>query len=140
MQENELMADEPNGHVADKPHDRLRRAREAAKFKNAVDAAREFGWDENTYKNHENGHRGFKRDQAIDYARVFGVSPEWLVFGVGQGLDQASGDGLDQASGSAGIDNRRLDRLEGRINRLEGRLERIEKRLNNLIDALKGLR
>jgi len=65
------------------PHDRLRQAREAAGFATAADAARRFGWPAVTYRHHENGTRGFKRDAAIRYARAFRVSPEWLLFGTG---------------------------------------------------------
>lgn len=70
----------------DTPANRLRRARETAKggmFKYAVDAARFFHWDDNTYKSHENGIRNFPPDKAVQYARAFNVTAGWLLFGEG---------------------------------------------------------
>lgn len=65
------------------PNDRLRIARENANFETAADAARRFGWQIVTYRHHENGTRGFKKDAALRYARAFRVSPEWILFGTG---------------------------------------------------------
>lgn len=60
------------------PHDRLRRARIAAKFERASDAAERFGWNENTYKSNENGNAPFSFKRAKEYADAFGVRAEWL--------------------------------------------------------------
>ncbi len=65
------------------PYQRLQTARQRAGFENATDAARAFGWNENTYRSHENGERGLKKDIAEKYARAFGVSPAWLLTGEG---------------------------------------------------------
>lgn len=65
------------------PCERLKAAREQAGYETAADAARAFGWQTVTYRHHENGTRGFKRDAAIQYARALRVSPEWILFGRG---------------------------------------------------------
>lgn len=67
-------------------HDRLKEAREQAGFATAADAARKFGWTETTYRAHENGQRNIPRSRAPTYARAFRVSPEWLLFGRGDGI------------------------------------------------------
>lgn len=64
-------------------HERLRKAREAAGYLTAAQAARRFGWKEAAYRHHENGTAGFKPAQAVAYGRAFGVTPEWLLFGQG---------------------------------------------------------
>ena len=65
------------------PYERLAWARERAGFESPRDAARAFQWNENTYKSHENGMRGFRYDAAVKYGRVFRVSPAWLMTGEG---------------------------------------------------------
>lgn len=65
----------------EEPHDRLRRAREAAGIPTPTEAAKRFGWPISTYLSHENGHRGFKPPSAEKYARRLGVGPEYLLFG-----------------------------------------------------------
>lgn len=67
-------------------HDRLKKAREEAGFENASDAARKFGWVETTYRAHENGQRNIPGTRAPIYARAFRVSPEWLLYGRGDGI------------------------------------------------------
>ena len=62
------------------PHERLQQARLAAGFAEAVDAARRYGWNEVTYRAHENGTRGMGR-QVQKYAKAFKVTPEWLLYG-----------------------------------------------------------
>lgn len=64
---------------------RLRRAREAAGFKNASDAVARFRWRVSTYMAHENGQNGIRTEPALSYARAFGVEPGWLMTGVGHG-------------------------------------------------------
>lgn len=73
----------------DTPNARLRKAREAAGFDTAVDAADALGVPRSTYIGHENGHRGFPAKKAPLYARRFKVSEEWLLYGKG---DQAASD------------------------------------------------
>ena len=71
---------------------RLRQARELAGFTSAADAARRLGMDYPTYAGHENGARGFNKDQAARYARAFRINILWLLYGLGTprgvGLDQ----------------------------------------------------
>src|SRR5262245_32588023 len=65
---------------------RLKLAREQAlrgRFKSATAAARYFGWNENTYRSTENGTRPPGRGAAVEYARAFGVSVDWLLTGRG---------------------------------------------------------
>lgn len=69
------------------PNERLRAAR-AKKFDTAIEAAEAMGIPASTYIGHENGHRGFPAKRAPQYARKFGVSEEWLLYGKG---DAASG-------------------------------------------------
>lgn len=57
--------------MADTPADRLRRARIDAGYPDAASAARAFGWNEHTYKSHENGTRGLKLFVARKYAQAF---------------------------------------------------------------------
>jgi phage repressor protein C with HTH and peptisase S24 domain len=62
---------------------RLREARIAAGFTQAVDASRAFGWSATTYWSHENGTRGISRDRILVYASAFHARPDWLAFGHG---------------------------------------------------------
>lgn len=66
------------------PNQRLREAR-AKKFETASEAAEALGVKRSTYIGHENGHRGFPAKSAPQYARKFGVSEEWLLYGKGEG-------------------------------------------------------
>lgn len=63
--------------------DRLRQVRERAGFESAREAARAFGWNENTYKSHESGIRGIPHERIKRYAAAFRVSPAWLWNGDG---------------------------------------------------------
>ena len=63
--------------------DRLKRARLAAGYDTATDAAKAFGWNANTYKSAENGQRSLTRPAAIRYAKAFHVSIDWLLTGRG---------------------------------------------------------
>lgn len=67
----------------DDPDERLKWARERAGLDNATAAAHKFGWNENTYRSHENGTRGFKKKTADKYARAFKVPVAWLLVGEG---------------------------------------------------------
>jgi hypothetical protein len=62
---------------------RLREARMAAGYAQAIDAVRAFGWSATTYWSHENGARGISRDRILVYANSFRVRPDWLAFGHG---------------------------------------------------------
>jgi SOS-response transcriptional repressor LexA len=65
----------------EEPFERLQRARLKAGYESATDAARAFGWNEITYRAHENGGRGLKPKVAEQYAKAFKVSPGWLLTG-----------------------------------------------------------
>ncbi|KZK82997.1 Helix-turn-helix domain protein [Pseudovibrio sp. Ad13] len=61
--------------------DRLKAAREKAGFASAADAADALGIKTPTYTHHENGTRKPKAEAIERYARFFGVSLTWLMFG-----------------------------------------------------------
>lgn len=63
------------------PFERLQIVRAQAGYANATDAARAFGWNENTYRSHENGERGLKPAVANRYAKAFRVSSAYLLTG-----------------------------------------------------------
>jgi SOS-response transcriptional repressor LexA len=65
----------------DEAHDRLRKLREAKGYEGPADAARAFGWNEHTYKSHENGVRGIRLPAAQKYAKAFGSTPAYLMTG-----------------------------------------------------------
>jgi transcriptional regulator with XRE-family HTH domain len=60
---------------------RLKAAREAAGFSSARSAAQRHGWKESTYAAHENGQNKLKPDVAIEYAKAFNTTADWLMFG-----------------------------------------------------------
>jgi repressor LexA len=62
---------------------RLQQARENRGFKTAKDASAYFGWNYDTYAQHENGTRGIAR-AAGKYAKAFRVSEGWLLTGEGE--------------------------------------------------------
>lgn len=67
-------------------HGRLRWARIDAGFDSMRGAAQAHGWNENTYKSHEQGIRqaeGLKLKHAERYARAFKVNLLWLTAGQG---------------------------------------------------------
>ncbi len=64
--------------------ERLRQARIAAGYATAREAADAMGITRTTYYGHENGSAGFKSTSAIQYARKFRVSLEWLETGKGE--------------------------------------------------------
>jgi transcriptional regulator with XRE-family HTH domain len=65
---------------------RLRQAREMRGFSSAKEAARRFGWNYNTYSQHERGHVGITR-ASKEYARKFRVREAWLLTGEGSPED-----------------------------------------------------
>lgn len=72
----------------EEPFERLQKARAKAGYVSATDAARAFGWNEITYRAHENGGRGLKPKVAEQYAKAFKVSAAWLL--TGEGSDSTS--------------------------------------------------
>lgn len=67
--------------------DRLRRARETAGIGTAKEAAEAMGLPVPTYTQNESGLRGFSAKKARRYAEFYRVTPEWLLYGKGQGPD-----------------------------------------------------
>jgi hypothetical protein len=67
----------------DDPDERLKWARERAGLKDATAAANKFGWNENTYRSHENGNRPISKKAAAKYAKMLKVPVGWLLFGEG---------------------------------------------------------
>lgn len=68
---------------------RLRWARERLHIPSIRAAAIKFGWNENTYKSHEQGTRGaegVKTRHLEKYARAYRVSLSWLATGTGDPL------------------------------------------------------
>lgn len=63
------------------PNQRLKDARIKAGYSSAAEAARAMSLSVGTYAGHENGSRGILPDAAEQYARKFGVTPEWILFG-----------------------------------------------------------
>lgn len=61
---------------------RLEQARIARGFKTAKSACEFFGWNYNSYAQHEQGNRGIGRVSA-QYARAYRVSEAWLLTGEG---------------------------------------------------------
>lgn len=66
-----------------KPKDRLKAARAAAGYETPSDAARAHPRDinVNTLISNENGNRDISRKAAEKYARIFGVTAGWLLYG-----------------------------------------------------------
>lgn len=62
--------------------ERLRALRIKKGFANPIDAARAYGWNEHTYKAHENGLRGIRLDAARKYAAAYGSTPAHIL-GIG---------------------------------------------------------
>lgn len=62
---------------------RLRKAREMRGFRTAKAAADRFGFNYNTYSQHERGLVGITR-AAASYARAYNVSEAWLLTGEGE--------------------------------------------------------
>lgn len=67
--------------------ERLREARQAANIGGYRKLSQRFGWNENTYKAHEQGKSGFGVSDARKYAKAFKVSFNWLYLGTGAPSD-----------------------------------------------------
>jgi hypothetical protein len=63
---------------------RLRHARLRAGFSQRFAAAEKYGWDYPEYVAHERGQTGLTLLAAKRYAKGFGVSVEWLLYGIGE--------------------------------------------------------
>lgn len=63
---------------------RLRHARLRAGFNQRFAAADKFGWDYPDYVAHERGQISLSLQSAKQYAKGFGVSVEWLLYGIGE--------------------------------------------------------
>jgi hypothetical protein len=67
-------------------NDRLRKARMAAGWKSARQAALKFHWRESTYASHENGQTDpVPSESAKQYADAFGTTDIWILHGIGPG-------------------------------------------------------
>lgn len=71
---------------------RLVQARELAGLTSAAEAARVLDVPYGTYVGHENGSRGFDKDDARRYAMRYKVNLMWLLYGIGGPRDKS----LDQ--------------------------------------------
>lgn len=63
------------------PSDRLRELRIKKRFGSPSEAARAFGWNEHTYKSHENGIRGIRLAAARKYAAAYGSTAAYILTG-----------------------------------------------------------
>lgn len=98
--------------------ERLRAARRAAGFKTQRSACKHFGWNENTYRSHENGPRGIGKRAAIEYARTFGVSVTWLLTGVDDPREMPAKDQIETFA-------EEVERLKREIEERQIRLARL---------------
>ena len=80
------MSDDKNKEIGK----RLKRARKAAGFSSAIDAATALGLNYRTYAGHENGNRGIGREALQLYTKRFHVSAEQLLTGNETQSDQSS--------------------------------------------------
>lgn len=71
--------------MGDEQKDRLRRAMEAAGFKVAAEAAKQRGLGQSLLNHNLNGTRPISRQAAVKYAKAFGVTAAWLLYGTGDG-------------------------------------------------------
>jgi len=65
--------------MKDTPGTRLQWARRRKGYARAADAAKAYGWNENTYKSHENDTRGLRPITAKRYGSALGVPAGWLL-------------------------------------------------------------
>ena len=83
--------------LTDEPADRLRRARIAAGYTTAGEAASAWQWGVAGYRHHENGIRPyFEIDSAVKYASAYRVGPAWLM-----GLETNPTAAVEQVNGRA---------------------------------------
>ncbi len=86
-------------------NERLAQARRDAGYATPTEAARARGWNEITYRAHENGERGIRPAAAARYAKAFRVSAGWILTGEGRRdqVDQVPIVGLAGASVEGGV-------------------------------------
>lgn len=65
----------------DTPSKRLKWARVKKGYASARAAATARGWNESTYRTHENGQRNYSIEDAKRYAAAYGVAWAWLLNG-----------------------------------------------------------
>lgn len=63
------------------PAHRLKEARSRAGYRSARQFALKNGFEEGTYRSHENGQRGIPSHAAKQYAATLNVSASWILFG-----------------------------------------------------------
>ncbi len=107
-------------------NDRLRKARIAAGFEKAADAARAYPRElnQNTLTSHENGNRNYPAAAAEKYGRIFGVDPGWLLYGgsvITTSIDKRLQDAVSQASDAPPMIKERI------INFITFELEQLKK-------------
>ena len=67
--------------MEEKPYERLQKLRKSKNIGSAKEAAARFGWPKDTYIAHESGSRGIRPPVAAKYAKAYGSSPEYILFG-----------------------------------------------------------
>ena len=72
--------------------DRLRHARIRAGYSQRFTAADRFGWSYPDYVAHERGQVSLSLQSAKQYAKGYGVSVEWLLYGIGEMDRREQGD------------------------------------------------
>lgn len=75
--------------VMNTPGSRLREARKRLGM-SANDLAVHVGRSASAVRNQENGTNGIPSDLAAQYAAVLGVEPQWLLYGDGSGMSDAT--------------------------------------------------
>jgi hypothetical protein len=88
--------------------ERLKQARLQAGYGTAADAARALDEHRQNVRDHEADRRGVSPEMAARYARRYGVSRDWILFG-GPDMKRAAGEGSVPIVGFVGAD------AEGRV-------------------------
>jgi transcriptional regulator with XRE-family HTH domain len=70
---------------------RLRAARRAAKYRSAREFALKQGISQSTYSQHETGKRSLTPELLCRYAKLLGVSPNWLLTGDASSSEDEAG-------------------------------------------------
>ena len=66
--------------IMSETNERLRKARIAAGYESASDAARAFGWTVSTYLGHENGDRPISKKAGVKYAKALKIDPLSILY------------------------------------------------------------
>lgn len=99
---------------------RLRHARQRAGFSQRFAAVDKFGWDYPDYVAHERGQVSLSLQAAKQYAKGFGVSVEWLLYGIGE------------------MDRRERPRCDPTVQELREEVERLTRENAALLVLVKG--